>query len=64
MAFEPIYMVSPAGVRVLVGSAVERETLRSRGYTLATPEPEPVRKPAPVAKPVDERATSTPKTSK
>ncbi|WP_280412537.1 hypothetical protein [Nocardia asiatica] len=45
MAFTPIYMVSPAAVRVLVGSAVEREQLLSRGYTIA---PEPTKAPTPV----------------
>ncbi|MFE7745378.1 hypothetical protein [Nocardia sp. NPDC057455] len=45
MAFTPIYMISPAEVRVLVGSATERETLLSRGYTIA---PEPAKAPAPV----------------
>lgn len=48
MAFTPIHMYSPAGRRVLVGSAVEREQLRAKGYTLTAPKPA---EPAAPAKP-------------
>ncbi|WP_043654340.1 hypothetical protein [Nocardia thailandica] len=63
MAFNPIRLVSPDGVCVRVGSAVEREQLLARGYT-----PEPERTPAPApAREADRKpvaAKPDPKTSK
>lgn len=37
MAFEPIYMYAPDGRKALVGSAIEREQLRVKGYSEAAP---------------------------
>ncbi|WP_157115048.1 hypothetical protein [Nocardia niwae] len=48
MAFTPIRMVSKDGRECLVGSAIEREQLRAKGYKpVPESQPEPKRTPAP-----------------
>ncbi|MBF6326589.1 hypothetical protein IU451_29255 [Nocardia cyriacigeorgica] len=60
MAYTPERLVSPAGIEVLAGSAVERETLLGRGYRRVEPKPAPAVK-APAARPEPAREAKTSK---
>lgn len=59
MAYTPERLVSPAGIEVLAGSAVERETLLGRGYRRVAEkaEPKPIKAPAPRPEPARDAKT-------